>query len=97
MLWTDDEEESVDAAIVSQMEQEGRKMLRSLAISRQNADYERAVRLGDPTTKIVEMANRLDIDLIVMGTRGLSRAEASVGHVTTKVLQLTSRPVTLIR
>jgi urea-proton symporter len=97
MEWTDDEDESVDAVIVSQMEQEGRKMLRSLAISRQNADYERVVRLGDPATKIVEIANRLDIDLIVMGTKGLSRAQASVGHVTAKVLQLTSRPVTLIR
>jgi nucleotide-binding universal stress UspA family protein len=97
MEWTDDGDESVDAAIVSQMEQEGRKMLRSLAISRQNADYERVVRLGDPATKIVEIADRLDVDLIVMGTKGLSRAEASVGHVTAKVLHLTSRPVTLIR
>jgi nucleotide-binding universal stress UspA family protein len=96
MEWTDDEDESVDAAIISQMEKEGRKMLRSLAISRQYADYEKVVRLGDPATKIVEIADRLDVDLIVMG-KVLSRAGGNIGYVTSKVLQLTSRPVTLIR
>lgn len=97
MEWTDEEDDSVDAALVSQMEQEGRRMLKSLTMSRQKADYERIVRLGDPATKIVEIADRLDVDLIVMGTKGLSRGHDSVGHVTAKVLHLTSRPVTLIK
>jgi hypothetical protein len=31
-------------------------------------DYERIVKLEDPTTKIVEMSEKLKVDMIVMGT-----------------------------
>jgi SSS family transporter len=97
MEWSDEEDEFVDEALVSQMEHEGRKMLRSVAISSRSPDCERIVKLGDPAIKIAEMADKLEIDIIIMGTKGLGRTNASVGHVTGKVLSLTSRPTILIK
>jgi nucleotide-binding universal stress UspA family protein len=39
------------------------------------------VKLGDPATKIVEMAEKkLKVDMIVMGATGLSNSE-EIGHV----------------
>lgn len=95
--WIDEEDESVDDTLVSQMEQEGRKMLRNVAISSRNPDCERIVKLGEPAIKIAEIADKLDVDVIIMGTKGLGRTEASVGNVTGKVLRLTSRPTILIK
>ena len=44
-------------------------------------------RSGDPATAILELAREQDVDLIVLGTRGLSSAERwLVGSVSTKVL-----------
>jgi urea-proton symporter len=97
MEWSDDEDESVDEALVSQMEQEGRKMLRSVALSSRNPDCERIVKLGDPGIKIAEIADKLEVDIIIMGTKGLGRTDSSIGHVTGKVLSLTSRPTILIK
>jgi nucleotide-binding universal stress UspA family protein len=97
MEWSDEEDETVDEVLVSQMEQEGRKMLRGVALSSRNPNCERIVKLGDPAVKIAEMADKLEVDIIIMGTKGLGRAEASVGHVTSKVLRLTSRPTVLIK
>ncbi len=45
MEWSDEEDESVDEDLVSQMEQEGRKMLRSVALLSRNPDCERIVTL----------------------------------------------------
>jgi nucleotide-binding universal stress UspA family protein len=97
MEWSDEEDETVDEVLVSQMEQEGRKMLRGVALSSRNPNCERLVKLGDPAVKIAEMADKLEVDIIIMGTKGLGRTEASIGHVTSKVLRLTSRPTVLIK
>jgi nucleotide-binding universal stress UspA family protein len=98
MEWSDEEHESVvDESLVSQMEQEGRKMLRSVALSSRNPGCERIVKLGDPATRIAEMADKIEVDIIVMGTKGLGRTDVSVGHVTGKVLHLTSRLTILIK
>jgi nucleotide-binding universal stress UspA family protein len=97
MEWSDEEDESVDEALAVQMEQEGRIMLRGVALSSRNPDCERIVKLGDPAIKIAEVADKLEVDIIIMGTKGLGRTDASVGHVTGKVLRLTSRPTVLIK
>jgi SSS family transporter len=97
MEWTDEEDESIDEGLVSQMEQEGRKMLRSVALSSRSSGSERIVKLGDPAIKIAEMADKLEVDMIIMGTKGLGRTDMNVGHVTGKVLRLTSRPTLLVK
>ena len=64
-------------------------MLRSVALLSRNPDCERIVKLGDPAIKIAGIADKLEVDIIIMETKG---TEASVGQVTGKVLRLTSRP-----
>ena len=45
-------------------------MLRSVALTSRNPDCERIVKLGDPAIKIAEMADKLEVDIIIIGTRG---------------------------
>jgi nucleotide-binding universal stress UspA family protein len=53
---------------------------------------------GDAADVIVRRAMELDCDAIVMGTRGMGRvASFVIGSVATRVLSLTSIPVTLIK
>jgi nucleotide-binding universal stress UspA family protein len=52
--------------------------------------------LEEPATKIAEMAEKHEIDLIFMGRKGLGHTQNNVGH-TEKVLQITARPVILIK
>lgn len=53
---------------------------------------------GDPAEVIARRAQELDCDAIVMGSRGMSRiANLIVGSVATKVVHLTTLPVTLVK
>ena len=94
--WTDEDEESVDSVLVSKMEEQGRKMLKSIIMTEKKTEYERIVKHGDPGTKIAEIAQRLDVEMIVMGSKGLGNTGAEIGHVSAKVLRLTSKPVVLL-
>ena len=53
--------------------------------------------IGHPVIKILETANRLDVDLIVMGTHGKGAIEhAFLGSVAEKVLKKSTRPVFVV-
>jgi nucleotide-binding universal stress UspA family protein len=93
--WTDENDESLDEVMSDEMLQAGRKMLRSVMVP-QFHNYERIVKLGDPANKIVETAEKLDVDMILMGTKGLGNNQSEMGHVTRKVLQARSKPVVLL-
>ena len=60
-------------------------------------DYERVVKLGDPATKIAEVAEKLEIDMIIMGSKGLGNTKGDLGQVCRKVLKLTSKPVVVLK
>ncbi|MEW6604055.1 MAG: sodium/solute symporter [Thermoproteota archaeon] len=96
--WMDESDESIDDELTAAMEEQGKKMLRSILLPKRRylVKYERMVKLGDPATKIVEMAEKLGVDLIAMGTTGLGKAE-EIGHVSSKVLKSASVPVVLIK
>jgi nucleotide-binding universal stress UspA family protein len=96
--WIDENDESIDDELAANMEEQGKKMLRSILLPKRgfSVKYERIVKLGDPAAKIVEMAEKLGVDFIAMGTTGLGNAE-QIGHVSSKVLKLTSIPVVLIK
>ena len=52
---------------------------------------------GQPEVRIVEMAEKLDVDLIVMATHSKGAIEHTfLGSVTEKVLRMTKRPVYVI-
>jgi SSS family transporter len=94
--WVDEDEESMDEELADAMEEQGRRMLRSIVIPKSARAYERMVKLGDPATKIVEMAEKLKADLIVMGSTGLSGSK-EIGHVSSNVLRMTSLPVVFMK
>jgi nucleotide-binding universal stress UspA family protein len=53
---------------------------------------------GDPATRIIESAREKDIDMIVMGARGLGAPEGIfLGSVSHKVSYLTHCPCTTVR
>ena len=93
--WTDDDE-SIDEEMTLKMEQDGRRMLLGISLPSKLKNYERIVKLGDPAKKISELATSINVDTIVMGRKGLSDTDSNLGHVTTKVLSLTSKPVVLV-
>lgn len=77
------------------MEQEGRRILASI-LQRRKLDFERIVKIGDPATKIAEIANKLEIDIIFVGIKGLGNTSSDMGHVTKKLIGSSSRPVVLV-
>ena len=91
-----DGEENMDEELGIKMVEEGRMILRSVVVPSQIQDYKRIVNLGDPPTKIVELADKLGVDLIAMGKKGLGNTEDDLGHITKRVLKRTSKPVILL-
>ncbi len=94
--WTDEDDEDMDETLSSQMAKEGRIVLRSVAVPREAGAVTRIVKLGNPPTKIAEAADRLKVDLVAMGRKGLGNSDNTLGHVTQEVLRLSSRPVILL-
>jgi SSS family transporter len=93
--WADENDDFLDEQMSDEILQEGRKMLRSVLVPGFH-DYERVVKLGDPATKIIETADRLNVDVILMGVKGLGNNQSDMGHVTRKVLKMKSKPVVLL-
>ena len=52
--------------------------------------------VGNPSSKM-RAGKEIDVDLIVMGRTGIGNSQVEVGHVTIKVLRLTSKPVVMYK
>jgi nucleotide-binding universal stress UspA family protein len=52
---------------------------------------------GEPAEKIVEVAERGDFDLIVMGSRGLGGRVSTLGSVSSRVADNSSCPVVIVK
>ncbi|MED5384422.1 MAG: universal stress protein, partial [Cyanobacteriota bacterium] len=58
----------------------------------------RLVREGDPKQTVLNVAEELSCDLIVMGSRGLGRLQSILANSTSQyVFQLSTRPMLLVR
>lgn len=67
-------------------------------LTRQGMRFTAHIGVGDPAETIVRFAKDLACEAIVMGSRGLGTfAGLMLGSVATKVINLTSLPVTLIK
>jgi SSS family transporter len=97
IAWMDEDEESLDSELASRIQEDGRRMLKSVIMTKKMDDYERVVKLGDPATKIAEVAEKLEIDMIIMGSKGLGNTKGDLGQVCSKVLKLTSKPVVVLK
>ncbi|WP_445657324.1 universal stress protein [Achromobacter sp. NCFB-sbj8-Ac1-l] len=81
-------------------EEEGQAALReaSALLAAEGVPYGTRVEIGAPAETIVRVADEIDADEITMGTRGLgSVAALFMGSVATRVLHLTTLPVTLVK
>jgi SSS family transporter len=94
--WTDEEDENIDENLSSQIQEEGKLILRSIVVPKQLNDYKRIVKLGKPSTKIVELADKLNVDMIIMGKIGIGKSNSSMGNVSQQVIDLTTKPVVFI-
>lgn len=56
--WANDVEDSIDSELALKIEERGRRMLISILINDDIYKYERIVKLGDPASKIIEVAER---------------------------------------
>ena len=87
-------------SVKSACEAEGRQVFDKLRdeISQLRADVKETVLYGDAGEAIAAEANRIDADLIVMGTRGLNAPMGYLlGSVSNSVLSKTQRPLLLVR
>ena len=56
------------------------------------------VEQGDAAAKIIDVANRLNVDLIVLGSKGQSElGQYLIGSVANKVVQYAAKPVMVVR
>ena len=85
-------------SVKSACEAEGRLVFDKLRdeISQLKADVKETVLYGDAGEAIAAEADRIDADLIMMGTRGLN-APMGLGSVSNSVLSKTQRPLLLVR
>ena len=94
--WPDDYEQNTeyDTELMKRVEKEGRVVLSSILI-KNSKRCERVVKIRDPANKIIKTANDLNIDIIVLGTKGLGNSN-DLGHVTRKILCESNKPVLLL-
>ena len=53
---------------------------------------------GDPAAKIIDVANKFKVDLIVLGSRGTSElGQYLIGSIANKVVQYAAKPVMVVR
>lgn len=88
------------ATAMTQKWEEGGKILAN-AIQSLNLDPSQVssiLRQGDPKDVVVQVADEIDADLIIMGSRGLKRLQSILANsVSQYVFQLSSRPMLLVK
>lgn len=90
------EHEGAEAAL----EQVGEEALADIEDAAASADVDvtTVLRHGSPATSIVEYADDVDADLVVIGTKSQPGAYRQLlGSVTDRVARLTERPVTIVK
>lgn len=69
-----------------------------LDIGDQGFSIKNIVEQGDAAAKIIDVANRLNVDLIVLGSKGQSElGQYLIGSVANKVVQYAAKPVMVVR
>ena len=69
-----------------------------LDIGKQDFAVTRMVEEGDPAARIIDVASKLNVDLIVLSSKGTSElGQYSIGSVANKVVQYAHKPVMVVR
>ena len=90
----------VDDNIYKVLKQKANNLI-SYAISdlgQQSFEIKGMVEEGDPAARIIDISSKLDVDLIVLGSRGTSElGQFLLGSVANKVVQYAHKPVMVVR
>ena len=83
---------------IEQLKDLSRKKLEAFAAQRPGVTFEALVREGKPATAILEMADTMQPDLIVIGSQGRSGLDhLLIGSVTDRVLRKSRWPILVVR
>ena len=93
--WSEISEEQGDIEMMNKIISDGKQTLKSITIKKE-IPVERIVKLGDPGNKIIELSEKLNADVIIMGNKGLGHSSDDLGKVAKKVLKLSSKPVIFV-
>jgi nucleotide-binding universal stress UspA family protein len=102
MTFTPEEIEQMDRSLAEQIERAERAGLELIARAKRAAgladvETQDIVRMGPPADVILELAEELGVDAIVMGSRGMSKlASLVVGSVSHKVMHAAECRVVLV-
>ena len=67
-------------------------------LGEQSFELKGIVEMGDAASKIIDVSNNLDVDLIVLGSKGKSElGQYLLGSVANKVVQYAYKPVMVVR
>jgi nucleotide-binding universal stress UspA family protein len=90
----------VDAEMYKTVRKKAEKMISDVVIDIGKQDFivTKIVEEGDPAARIIDIASKLNVDLIVLGSRGTSElGHYSLGSVANKVVQYAHKPVMVVR
>ncbi|RCJ17889.1 universal stress protein UspA [Nostoc sp. ATCC 43529] len=90
---------STAANMTAKWEEGGRILANAIQTLNLNAsEVSSILRQGDPKDVVCQVADEIDADLIVMGSRGLKRLQSILSNsVSQYVFQLSSRPMLLVK
>ena len=67
-------------------------------LDEQSFEIKGLVEEGDPASVIIDVSDRLDVDLIILGSKGQSElGQYLIGSVANKVVQYAAKPVMIVR
>ena len=90
----------VDEEIYKKLKQKAKSMISDVIkdIGQHEFRVTGIVKEGDPAARIIDIANKLNVDLIVLGSKGKSElGQFPIGSVANKVVQYAHKPVMVVR
>jgi len=90
----------VDENAYAALKERARNLLDNVItdLGKQSFQIKSLIEEGDPSTVIIDISNRLDVDLIVLGSKGQSElGQFPIGSVANKVVQYAAKPVMVVR
>jgi len=90
----------VDGEIYKKLKQKAEQMISEVIedIQQQELSVKGMVEEGDPAAIIIDLASKLNVDLIVLGSKGTSTlGQYLLGSVANKVVQYAHKPVMVVR
>ena len=90
----------VDDDIYKKLKKKADQMIKDIIeeIGVHNFTVKGAVEVGDAAAKIIDISNNLNVDLIMLGSKGSSELEHyPLGDIANKVVQYAHKPVMIVR